>query len=74
MNQQFNSWQSTGFAPLLEKYRSLLFGKGEFFSVRENGVEKTLQIVGVDDQGALLVEENKLQRSLVSGLEWIIRS
>jgi hypothetical protein len=28
----------------------------------------------VEDEGALLIEEEGVQRSIVSGLEWIIRA
>jgi hypothetical protein len=40
--------------------------------MRENGVEKWLKILGVDEQGALLIEENEQPRRIVSGLEWRI--
>ncbi|MFM7671305.1 MAG: biotin--[acetyl-CoA-carboxylase] ligase [Bacteroidota bacterium] len=72
LNQLLHDWTQTGFAPLLEKYRSLLFGKGESFLVKENGKEKTIRIIDVDDQGALLIEEHQQQRAVVTGLEWMI--
>ncbi|MBM3431498.1 MAG: biotin--[acetyl-CoA-carboxylase] ligase [Bacteroidetes bacterium] len=72
LNQRLRQWQTEGFQPLLTAYRILLFGKNESFFVRENGVEKNLKILDVDEQGALLVEENERRRTIVSGLEWKI--
>jgi BirA family biotin operon repressor/biotin-[acetyl-CoA-carboxylase] ligase len=72
MNQQLERWKERGISNLLEKYRTHLFGKTEFFNVRENGIEKSIQIVDVSDSGALVVEEEGKRKSIVSGLEWII--
>ncbi len=72
LNHHIQQWNTKGSQPLLDTYRSLLFGKSETFRMRENGVEKWLKILGVDEQGALLIEENEQPRRIVSGLEWRI--
>ncbi len=74
MNEQIHAWRWDGFHPLLKQYRNQLFGKGASFTVRENGIEKVIRILDVEDEGALLIEEEGVQRSIVSGLEWIIRA
>lgn len=71
-NQELQRWSTYGIQPLLDTYRTHLFGKNECFPVRENGVERFLKILDVDETGALLVEENERTRTIVSGLEWKI--
>jgi BirA family biotin operon repressor/biotin-[acetyl-CoA-carboxylase] ligase len=74
LNEQIHAWRRDGFHPLLKQYRNQLFGKDASFTVRENGKEKVIRILDVGDEGALLIEEEGVQRSIVSGLEWIIRA
>ena len=73
LNLLVKQWQADGFKPLLQEYRSLLFGKANCFSVRENGIEKSVVVVDVDENGGLILEEQGERRTVVSGIEWILR-
>ncbi len=74
LNEQLRTWRLNGFDPLLHQYRNQQFGKETSFSVREYGIEKVIRIIDVNEEGALLIEDQGVQRSVVSGLEWIIGS
>lgn len=72
LNQQLSEWNHNGFDSLLKAYRGQLFGKGNSFSVRENGKEKIIRILDIDENGGLIIEEQGEKRTVVTGLEWII--
>jgi BirA family biotin operon repressor/biotin-[acetyl-CoA-carboxylase] ligase len=74
LNAQITRWHQQGFSALLNQYRSTLFGKDQLFAVREKGIEKHVRIIEVDESGGLILEENGQKRTVVSGIEWIIKN
>lgn len=72
MNRSIRRWAKEGPTALLEAYRSSMFGIGQRFRVRENGTERSVLILGISDQGALILEEDQVVRTVVSGLEWVL--
>lgn len=72
LNRRLSQWNEDGFESLLSEYRNALYGKGNAFTVREQGIEKTIRVIDVNESGALIIEENGQQRGVVSGLEWMI--
>lgn len=73
LNKKIGEWKQLDFSVLLDQYRSNLFGKEQVFPVRENGQEKIVRMVDVDNNGGLIIEENGEKRTVFSGLEWIIK-
>lgn len=73
LNQRLSDWSENGFDPLFATYQACLFGKDRIFSVRENGQEKQIRIQGVTPDGALCIEEAGKRRTVVSGMEWLIK-
>lgn len=71
-NTQMDQWAREGFPALLKKYRTHFFGKGNTYTIRENGEERRVTIVDVEETGGLLIEQEGSIRTVRSGIEWII--